>query len=774
MPRTVDIPNRVITFKDVYGSATNSTITLVTQGSDVFENGAVSTILSNAFDTVTFHAGLPGSWHRTGGTNMVGGMTNASTFTNSLSTTVVYARTLYGDGSQLTGVLTTGAATTFSNITVIQNICNQGQLSNTGSATFGGGIIVTSGGLGSFSGGLSNQGSFSNIGNISNSLNLSNTGLIWAGTGFTTAGYGFISSLSTASISNIGNISTFTLNAGPANFTGTSLFQITSNTGSHGVAGLTTTNQLSNFGAFSNIGNMSNSGTVNFGNTLFVTALTTTNALSNTGNFSNIGGFSNSGTLGVASLTTLNALSNTGNFSNIGGFSNSGTVNFGNTLFVTALTTTNALSNSGNFSNNGGFSNTGTLVVGGITQLTGFSNTGNFTNTGNFSNTGDISTNTLRTGYGFISSLSTASISNIGNISTFTLNAGPANFTGTSLFQITSNTGTLGVAGLTTTNQLSNFGAFSNIGNMSNSGTVNLGNTLFVTALTTTNALSNTGNFSNIGNFSNSLNLSNTGLIWAGTGFTTAGSVFLSSLSSASISNIGNISTFTLNAGTANFTGTSLFQITSNTGTLGVAGITQLTGLSNTGNFTNTGNLSNTGLISTNQLNAGSISNNNLTFYDQYTASTGTFRFSTLTTLLALPNTSLLYFNNFVVAGAYVWPGQTIQALDWSSGCNGARLAPGGANFISGCNYNASNYYLVSNVTGGTPPYTIVETTPTYPLLSGALGLSTLNSSLLSGAQFGKITGVANFSGYGGTCNATFTLSDSSVPKFIRYLTISI
>ena len=58
MPRTTDIPNRVITFKDIYGAALYSTVTLVTQGGDVFENSSFSTILSNAYDTVTFHAGL--------------------------------------------------------------------------------------------------------------------------------------------------------------------------------------------------------------------------------------------------------------------------------------------------------------------------------------------------------------------------------------------------------------------------------------------------------------------------------------------------------------------------------------------------------------------------------------------------------------------------------------------------------------------------------------------------------------------------------------------
>ena len=42
MPRTTDILNRVITFKDIYGSANTYPITLTTSGGDVFENGTTS------------------------------------------------------------------------------------------------------------------------------------------------------------------------------------------------------------------------------------------------------------------------------------------------------------------------------------------------------------------------------------------------------------------------------------------------------------------------------------------------------------------------------------------------------------------------------------------------------------------------------------------------------------------------------------------------------------------------------------------------------------
>jgi len=209
MPRTNDIPNRVITFKDVYGAASRSTVALVTQGGDVFENGAVSTILSNAFDTVTFHAGLPGRWHRTAGTNVVGGMNAASSFTNSLSTTAVYARNFYGDGSQLTGVLTTGGTTTFSNIVAITSISNAGWLSNFGGATFSNGLTVASGTT--TTSGLITSG-ISNSGYLSNSGAFSNGALGWFANGLTVAtGTTTLAAVNTTSLSNSETISTATL-----------------------------------------------------------------------------------------------------------------------------------------------------------------------------------------------------------------------------------------------------------------------------------------------------------------------------------------------------------------------------------------------------------------------------------------------------------------------------------------------------------------------------------------------------------------------------------
>jgi len=226
--------------------------------------------------------------------------------------------------------------------------------------------------------------------------------------------------------------------------------------------------------------------------------------------------------------------------------------------------------------------------------------------------------------------------------------------------------------------------------------------------------------------------------------------------------------------------GTSFFNgaLTATGGITGTAGTTTL-GVTLTSGFSNTGTLCNSGLISTNQLNAGSISNNNLTFYEQYTASAGTFRFSTLTTLIALPNTSLLYFNNFVVAGAYVWPGQTIQALNWTtqSSCNGFQLKPAGypgSKFANICNITTCNWFLASPITGGSPPYFFTDLNNMSSATTG-INLYVTNTGAICNGSGGFCNApVAGGSQFNGSCNFNFILSDSSSPAFIRYLTLII
>ena len=100
MPKTTDIANRIITFKDLYGSASNSTITLVTRSGDTFEDGTFSTIISNAYQTINFYAGQPGKWLNIDGGSGGGGGGGNGTFpyvsANTISTNIINAGYLVG------------------------------------------------------------------------------------------------------------------------------------------------------------------------------------------------------------------------------------------------------------------------------------------------------------------------------------------------------------------------------------------------------------------------------------------------------------------------------------------------------------------------------------------------------------------------------------------------------------------------------------------------------------------------------------------------------
>jgi len=70
LPLTTDIPYRILTLKDIYGSASVSSITLTTQGADVFEDGTTSRVLNGSFETTTLYAGQAGFWYTIGGSRL--------------------------------------------------------------------------------------------------------------------------------------------------------------------------------------------------------------------------------------------------------------------------------------------------------------------------------------------------------------------------------------------------------------------------------------------------------------------------------------------------------------------------------------------------------------------------------------------------------------------------------------------------------------------------------------------------------------------------------
>ena len=128
VPNSTDITNRIITFKDLYGSASNSTIILVTRSGDSFEDGTFSTIMSNAYQTVNLYAGLPGKWLNVGATGGGGGdsagLITVSNRLNGVSTNVITISTnLNTLSNNVTTISNTGSTNT-TNITTVSNNLN--------------------------------------------------------------------------------------------------------------------------------------------------------------------------------------------------------------------------------------------------------------------------------------------------------------------------------------------------------------------------------------------------------------------------------------------------------------------------------------------------------------------------------------------------------------------------------------------------------------------------------------------------------------------------
>ena len=139
VPKSTDITNRIITFKDLYGSASNSTIILVTRSGDSFEDGTFSTIMSNAYQTVNLYAGLPGKWLNVGATGGGGdsaGLTTVSNHLNAISTNVITISTNLNTVSNTTGTNTT-------NITTVSNTVAAGRFPGISTNTISTNIIST-------------------------------------------------------------------------------------------------------------------------------------------------------------------------------------------------------------------------------------------------------------------------------------------------------------------------------------------------------------------------------------------------------------------------------------------------------------------------------------------------------------------------------------------------------------------------------------------------------------------------------------------------------
>jgi hypothetical protein len=154
LPLTTQIPYRVITIKDAYGAAALSSITINTQGTDVFENGASSITLTNAYDTTTLYAGLPGYWYTVGGSRLQGaaiGTLSTGVILNPLRLGTLSTQTAIqfpGLRSNYTGTAiteqTTGAGTQELLLYKASSISDQIRLQTTGSIVFEAGAAARS------------------------------------------------------------------------------------------------------------------------------------------------------------------------------------------------------------------------------------------------------------------------------------------------------------------------------------------------------------------------------------------------------------------------------------------------------------------------------------------------------------------------------------------------------------------------------------------------------------------------------------------------------
>ena len=71
LPKTSDIQNRTILFKDIYGSFNTKSLTLQTQSPDVFEDGATTKTFNDSFTSISLYADSQNSkWLQLYGTQM--------------------------------------------------------------------------------------------------------------------------------------------------------------------------------------------------------------------------------------------------------------------------------------------------------------------------------------------------------------------------------------------------------------------------------------------------------------------------------------------------------------------------------------------------------------------------------------------------------------------------------------------------------------------------------------------------------------------------------
>jgi hypothetical protein len=80
LPLTSDIPGRIINIKDAYGTFTNSSLTVYTQGGEAFEDGTNFRLLNNSWEQLQVYTASTTRWYITGGTEQNITTTNIGVF----------------------------------------------------------------------------------------------------------------------------------------------------------------------------------------------------------------------------------------------------------------------------------------------------------------------------------------------------------------------------------------------------------------------------------------------------------------------------------------------------------------------------------------------------------------------------------------------------------------------------------------------------------------------------------------------------------------------
>jgi hypothetical protein len=120
LPLTTAMPYRVLTIKDIYGAAALSSITLTTQGADLFETGLSTMTLTDAYENITLYAGQPGYWYTIGGSKL------ASASIGILSTGVIQNPLQIGTLSSLNSIQFPGLQTSYFNTAIAEQTTGLG------------------------------------------------------------------------------------------------------------------------------------------------------------------------------------------------------------------------------------------------------------------------------------------------------------------------------------------------------------------------------------------------------------------------------------------------------------------------------------------------------------------------------------------------------------------------------------------------------------------------------------------------------------------------